>query len=164
MATKVILPKGECQICGRAISMRDGYIVTHGYTVPGASLGDFHNRTSDCFGSGKLSYAESCVAVSQYKEMVKKSWANVEKQFRDHEKNPPAEITRLEQVRGDAWAPKKRVTYTRPDGFDPQRLNPRIANYDGAYAERRADLRNTLQACAAVVTRLEKRIADWKPA
>lgn len=143
-----------CQICGREIKARRGWIAHHGYQRPGGGW-----QTSSCFGAGARPYEESCDQIKVAIERTKEDIVAIEKMKHDFLENPPETVTTAPRYLG-----QKTFTYDRPADFVFDPADYRGDKYHRAYRALFMGMESNLRAAREQLIFLNKRLADWRPA
>lgn len=148
-----------CQICERLIRAKAGILAHHGYKRPGDGW-----QTESCMGARNLPYEVSCDMLPPAILAIKR-WIQSRKEWlANFEKNPPEKLYRERN-----YGPREE--YDRPEGF---KASDALEHHGGfSHKEQYALKYNSDHYHAKKgieyaegydLPRLEKRLADWKPA
>lgn len=154
MTTKEATIKATCQICGRKIGAKTGYIALHGYRRPYEGW-----QTASCEGALHLPYELTCELLTKVAGGVRSFLIAQEKEQAAFLACAPETITVWEK-RG-AYDNGKNVTYTRPENFDPSSYHHIPRTYDDAYASKKYGYERTIREAKAELETMRKRIQDW---
>lgn len=145
-----------CQICERKILANTGVIALHGFTRPGHGW-----QTPSCFGAKYMPYETACDAMQPYIDMVSTYRAQREEGLKGLMEDPPEDFTLTISMR-----PFKSEKVTRPEGFDPAKVNLESYTYEKYEREWRARVyqaRTDITNATGEITRMEIRLAEWTP-
>lgn len=145
-----------CQICERFIKANNdaGVIAHHGYQRPYKQGW----QTGSCYGARRKPYEEAKDALEEAIPKLKEFIAQVKERMEDFVKNPPETITRRNPWGGQTQELK------RPEKFDPTAERSFSYNsYESEYYSQKSELARTIKYSEMDLTRLEKRLAAWKP-
>lgn len=135
----------ECPCCcGDFCLDSKGLLVNHGYERPG----DGYNH-GNCFAVGYEPYEVSCRACVDYKAHLVPTLENAKTALSVLE---AGEVLALTIETGSSWD-RKLVTITPTD-----------ARWEKALVAEIYHTKQTIKAIEGEITRMDKRIADWKPA
>lgn len=150
-------PITTCQICGRAIKSKNGFIAHHGYKRPFRGSGF---QTRSCSGARHLPYEVSCDVIPRVIADVKSYISNVERMIDQHMSAPPDV---LHGERG-TWE-KREFTVEKPANFDPAeaRYSYKPDSYEWLFDKLTRDQRAEVKAAKGFVEYLEERLAKWQP-
>lgn len=99
--------KTTCQICGRAIKAKNGWIAHRGYTRPGHGW-----QTGSCFGARFRPYEVAHDALDTHIGFMATALPLAEASLAAYKNNPPEELDELGSFN------RGRITHKRPEGFD----------------------------------------------
>lgn len=163
----------HCQICERQIEAGSGLIAHHGYQRPGQGW-----QTASCMGARHKPYEVACDVIPAAIDTIKDYIERNEKKAADWRREPPRGIGAEVRI-SKGWEDRRTcpVTLLRPAETDTFRFTraaegpvtdgyaPRAAeDYVSAYRSRIAEAESGARMAGHDLRRLEKRLADWKPA
>jgi hypothetical protein len=146
-----------CQICGRQIKAKKGFIAHHGYKRPYQEGW----QTASCPGAQYEPYEVSSTRLQEFIGEMTRYLTTQQKEQADFLANPPEEITKFED-RG-AWNKGELKTYKKPESFNPEGFaSYRPRTYENAYADRRYEYKKTIKAVTAELTFMQARLEKWE--
>lgn len=140
---------GTCQICEQEQKLHDGKMVHHGFKRPGHG-----SIEGDCYGVYAVPYQVSCDLVKKYLSVVSEQIVSAEARLLALE--TPGTVKTLTKMSGPRSIYRKTETYTL--GETPMHV------WNRELERAAADVRGRIYFMKKDITRLEARIAAWKPA
>lgn len=155
----------HCQICERAICANTGVIAHHGYTRPYRMSG---YQTASCLGARHLPYEQSADVIPVVIKMIEETIRHNQDAIKRFLTDPPRGIETRTRDRGAYGRSDevRRWSVLRPAGFDPKDINSYHleGTYEKLWANHQRDCAAQVRAATEELHRLQKRLADWKPA
>lgn len=157
MTTEIIT---TCQICGRAIKSKKGFIAHHGYQRPGMGW-----QTASCDGAGNLPYEVSCEAlkrgIQRRGEAREGALLRREQMIAD----PPATLSYRKRYAGREQGDL--IQLARPEGFDSTAVfspsAPRVGGtYESLFRTRCNEQVALADGLRQDIEFLQGRLAAWK--
>lgn len=140
---------GTCQICEQEQKLRGDKLVHHGYLRPGHG-----SIVGDCFGVYAVPYEVSCDLVKRYLLVVQEQIVSAEARLVALE--TPGTVKTLTKASGPRSLYRKTETFTL--GETPMHV------WNRELERAAADVSGRIYFMKKDITRLEARIATWKPA
>ena len=138
---------GNCQICEGDFKIHLGTMVHHGYKRPGHGY-----IIGDCGGVNHFPYEVSCELIKSYKAGLANLLTEKKAALVDLE---AGKITRISTSRQNYNGQIEKKVFIA--GITS------LYTWLDAVQSRNYDLKSTIRQIEADITRMEKRIADWKP-
>ena len=150
-------PTTHCQICARAIKVKNGSIALHGYKRPRLGW-----QTASCIGARYRPYEVACDRIPYAIELAERFKAQREAFLHELTTNPPTTLRVL--IGHGSFRQKQVAIRERPEGFDP--ANPQLDYRPNSYTTEWSSLvfaaKRDIAEVGPEIEALRKRLADWK--
>lgn len=151
----------SCQVCGRAILAKRGWIALHGYRRPGQGW-----QTASCYGARFRPFEVACDALPPALEGVRGYLAGTTRTRALLLSDPPAKLDVPARTGRRGYVIEEAYSVERPEGFDPAKTPSgyRFKSYELAFCNRAFELKRAIEGATDEVAFLEARIASWRAA
>lgn len=148
-----------CQICERGIKATTGVIAHHGYQRPWKEGW----QSGSCFGARWRPYEVASDALPPAIARIKAFIVSQKNHYKTFTTTPPEKLTIFSHSR---TRPNKEVN--RPEGFtfeenESEHKRRPYESYEYEHHSVAYGIRKSIENAKEDLTRLEKRLADWKP-
>jgi|SRR5215831_2276533 len=143
-----------CQICGRDIKSKNGFIAHHGYKRPGSGW-----QTASCFGAKYRPYEVASDALPKAIARLEQQIANNFAMWVSFISEPPATLKKVSKRMGYDWDTKE---YPRPENWTPPKGAWSSMGYENAWCTVQSQREHDNRGMCDMLEFLRKRLAEWK--